>query len=114
LEERRERTKKGRGLGGKEKRAGGSRAKCPSSSPGSYAEQRQRWGLGRWRPAGLPVTAVDGERGKRKGATRGFFSHHHLGLGCAVQVNRGRRRTAGWGGTVECNGGGEMACGGAR
>jgi hypothetical protein len=32
--------------------------------------------------------AADDERGKRKRATRGFFSHPHLGLGCAVEVDR--------------------------
>jgi hypothetical protein len=36
-------------------------------------------GLGRRRPAGLPATNADGERGKRRRATRGFFSLTHLG-----------------------------------
>jgi hypothetical protein len=31
--------------------------------------------------------AADDERGKRKRAMRGFFSHH-LGLGCTVEVDR--------------------------
>jgi hypothetical protein len=36
-------------------------------------------GLGRRRPAGLPATTTDGERGERRRATRGFFSLTHLG-----------------------------------
>jgi hypothetical protein len=82
--------------------------------PLARTPDRGRGVLGRRRPAGLPATTVDGERGKRRRAMRGFFSHPHLGLGCAVEADRGRRRTAGWGtsggGAMECNGGGEMAC----
>jgi hypothetical protein len=36
-------------------------------------------GLGRRRPAGLPATTADGERGKRRRETRGFFFLTHLG-----------------------------------
>jgi hypothetical protein len=42
-------------------------------------------GLGRRRPASLSATATDGERGKRRRETRGFFSLPHLGLGRAVE-----------------------------
>jgi hypothetical protein len=41
--------------------------------------------LGRRRPAGLPATAADSERGKRRRAARGFFSLPHLGLGRAME-----------------------------
>jgi hypothetical protein len=45
------------------------------------APQTEAGGLGRRRPAGLPATTADGERGKRRRATRGFFSLTHLGSG---------------------------------
>jgi hypothetical protein len=115
LEERGERIKKG-GSVEKEERAGGQgqNALLP---PLARIRTEVGGGLGRWRPAGLPGTVVDDERGKRRRAMREFFSHPHLGLGCTAEADRGRRRTAGWGssggGAVECNGGGEMACGGA-
>jgi hypothetical protein len=38
-------------------------------------------GLGRRRSAGLPATTANGKRGKRRRATRGFFSLTHLGSG---------------------------------
>jgi hypothetical protein len=53
-------------------------AKRPSSSSGSHPV-RGRGGLGWRRPTGLPVTTAVGERGKRRRATRGFFSLTHLG-----------------------------------
>jgi hypothetical protein len=115
----REKGKRGNRRGGlvwKREKGRGFLAKWPSSSPGLHPEQRQGV-LRRRRPPGLPATTADGERGKRRRATRGFFSHPHLGLGCAMEADRGRRRTAGWGssggGAVDCNGGGEMACAGA-
>jgi hypothetical protein len=45
------------------------------------APQTEAGGLGWRRPAGLPATTADGERGKRRRATRGFFSLTHLGSG---------------------------------
>jgi hypothetical protein len=82
---------------GKGERAGGS---WPNGHLPPVARTRtevEGEGLGRWRPAGLPATAADGEGGGRKRATRGLFSHPHLGLGCAVEADRGRRRTGGGG-----------------
>jgi hypothetical protein len=70
------------GLVEKERRQGGLGQKAiffPWLAP-----RTEVGGLGRRWPAGLPATAADGERGKRRRATRGFCSLPHLGLGHAV------------------------------
>jgi hypothetical protein len=62
--------------------------------PLARTPDRGRGELGRRRPAGLPATAADGERGKRRRATRGFFSLPHLELERAVEAapRGGKRR----------------------
>jgi hypothetical protein len=50
------------------------------------APRTEAGGLGQRRPAGLPATAADGGWGKRRRATRGFFSLPYIGLGCAVEA----------------------------
>jgi hypothetical protein len=69
----------------KERRQGGLGQKAiffpwlaPRSEAGGVLERR--------RPAGLPATAADGERGKRRREMRGFFSLPHLGLERAVEA----------------------------
>jgi hypothetical protein len=55
-------------------------------------------GLGRRRPTG--------ERGKRRRATRGFFSLPHLGLGCAVEAGFppvADWRWRAWGAVLRCS-----------
>jgi hypothetical protein len=68
---------------GKRKRGRGVSAKQPPLHPLPRDIQRQgraaAGGLGRRRPAGLPATEADGERGKRRRATRGFVPLTHLG-----------------------------------
>jgi hypothetical protein len=54
--------------------------------PLARTPDRGRGELGRWRPAGLSATTADGERGKRRRATRGIFSLPHLGLERAVEA----------------------------
>jgi hypothetical protein len=79
MEGKRERENRDRGLVRKKRKAGGFFGQkaffllwlAPRSEAGEGLERR--------RPAGLLATNADGERGKRRRATRGFFSLTHLG-----------------------------------
>jgi hypothetical protein len=75
MKEKGERGNRGGGLVWKREKGSGVLAKWPSSSPGSHPGQRQGG-----------ARATDGERGKRRRATRGFFSLPHLGLERAVEA----------------------------
>jgi hypothetical protein len=81
-------------VGGKGEKAGGLGQMAISFL--WLAPRTEAGGLGR-RPAGLPATTADGERGKRRRATRGFFSSLTLGRGSARRWLHGRRRTGGGG-----------------
>jgi hypothetical protein len=89
---------------GKEAGGQGQNALLP---PLARIQNRGR-GLGRWWTAGLPGTAVDGERGRRRRASRGSFSLPHLELGCAAKVDQWAaadcRLGSSGGGVVECRG----------